>query len=159
MTRWERIAAWGLPLLLLNSGWVWAFPEANLFYVANVLLHVGLGVALLVILWAARGEVLRSVRRAWPVFFLLSAAGALGLLLAWVGATAPNMKIVAAHGAAGFLGAGLLAGWVRKRSPRFAAATGAALILALGFPIYSALRANYYPIAEDRIVNPAMLTT
>jgi len=154
MNRWDRMAAGGALLLLLNSGWVWAFPEADLFYIANVLLHLGLGVFLLAAFWAGRGELLRAARGDRPVFVLLSVAGVLGLVLAWIGATTPNMKVVVAHGAAGFVGAAALAVWARRRSPRFAAAIGAALVVSLGFPAYAALRSNYYPAADDRIVNP-----
>ena len=37
----NRALAIGLALLLINSGWVWAFPEASLFYIGNVVLHLG----------------------------------------------------------------------------------------------------------------------
>ena len=36
----------GFLVLLLNSGYLYAFPAPNLFYAVNVLLHIGLGVVI-----------------------------------------------------------------------------------------------------------------
>ena len=52
----NRALAIGFAVLLVNSGLVWAFPEASIFYVGNVMLHLGLGAALLAGLWFGRGK-------------------------------------------------------------------------------------------------------
>ena len=52
----SRIISVGFSVLLVNATWVWAFPEASLFYVLNVLLHVGLGLGLIAALLRGRSE-------------------------------------------------------------------------------------------------------
>src|SRR3981081_3479915 len=51
-----RIAAIGLGLLIVNSAYLAAFAHATIFYMANVLLHLGLGLGLLALagFWARR---------------------------------------------------------------------------------------------------------
>jgi hypothetical protein len=39
----RRVAMIGFGLLLVNSAYIAAFPQASVFYMANVLLHLGLG--------------------------------------------------------------------------------------------------------------------
>ena len=38
-----RAAIAGLALLIVNSGYLIAFPRASVFYMANVVLHLALG--------------------------------------------------------------------------------------------------------------------
>src|SRR5438445_6469272 len=42
----QQIGAYGLVLLIVNSAYLAAFADASIFYEANVLLHLGLGLAL-----------------------------------------------------------------------------------------------------------------
>ena len=44
-----RAAIAGLALLIVNSGYLVAFPRASVFYMANVVLHLALGLALMAI--------------------------------------------------------------------------------------------------------------
>jgi Flp pilus assembly protein TadD len=157
MTTRTRLVGGAFLLLLLNSGWVWAFPAPNVFYVGNVLAHIGLGVLLLLTFWLAREPVIRQLRSgSWVAYGVLTLCGILGLVLAWIGATRPHMNVVIAHGAAGFLGALLLAWWAWRNAPRFGRATAAALAVALAFPAYAWMRDRYFPRADDQIVNPLM---
>jgi len=142
-------------LLLLNSGWLWAFPDPNVFYVANVAAHLLAGAALLGALWLWRGEAVRALRRNGRLAAaVLTLAGALGLVLAVIGATRDHLPVVVIHGALGFAGAALLAVWAAGRYPRFARLTGAALALALALPLFSWVRAEWFPRENERIVNP-----
>src|ERR1039458_2373878 len=52
----KRIGGLGLGVLLVNSGYLAAFAEPSIFYMGNVLLHLGLGLGLMVLaaLWARR---------------------------------------------------------------------------------------------------------
>src|ERR1035441_11125713 len=52
----KRIAGIGLGVLVVNSGYLVAFAKPSIFYMGNVLLHLGLGLALMVfaLLWARR---------------------------------------------------------------------------------------------------------
>ncbi|MCB1020483.1 MAG: hypothetical protein KDC27_11185, partial [Acidobacteria bacterium] len=142
-------------LLVLNSGWLWAFPAPDLFYIGNVLLHIALGFVLLALLWFVRTPATEALRnRTKLTYVVLSVCGLLGAVLAWIGATGPNMSVVVAHGAAGFLGTALLAGWAWRNAPSVGRATAAALVVALAFPVTAWLRDRYIPRDGDQIVNP-----
>ncbi len=134
--------------LLVNAGWLWAFPSANLFYVANVLLHVLAGLALAGGLWLAGLGVFRRARRDRGVLALLSVCAVLGILLCVIGATSSNSPVVVAHAAFGFAGAALIA--FRGRSPWIAGI----LVVALLLPAYSSVRDRWFPGQMNRIVNP-----
>ena len=135
-------------VLLLNSGWLVAFPSADIFYVTNVLLHVVVGVALSAGLWFSGIELFRRARSNRRALVVLSACAALGAVLCVIGATRPHLPVVAIHAACGFIGAGLLAVGMRDR--RIAACAAVALLL----PAYSAVRDRWFPSADQRIINP-----
>ena len=154
MNRSQAIAV-GFLVLLVNSGWIWAFPEASIFYLSSVLLHIGLGLALTAALWLVREEALDALRRHGRLALAsLSGAAALGLVLCVVGATRPHQSIVIAHGALGFLGASFVILWAWKRRRKFARAIAAALLAALALPLVHWARMTWFPRAEDRIINP-----
>lgn len=71
MSRWLRI---GFLLLLLNSGYLLSTNAPNLFYAANVLLHVALGLGLAVL-------ALRLFRGTSATSLALGAAALTGLVL------------------------------------------------------------------------------
>ena len=151
-----RVVAAGFLLLLLNTGWVWAFPEAGVFYLANVLLHIGLGAGLLAALWVSKAQAVKAFRsHARGATATLSVAGALGIVLCYIGATRPHLWVVVVHGSLGFLGAALVWGYARGRLPRFSRALGVAFLVALALPSSRWLQLRWFPSADDRIVNPA----
>lgn len=135
-------------VLLLNSGWLLAFPSADIFYVTNVLLHVVVGIALSAGLWFSGAELFRRARSNRRALVVLSACAALGAVLCVIGATRPHLSVVAIHAACGFIGAGLLAVGMRDR--RIAVCAAVALLL----PAYSAVRERWFPSAHQRIINP-----
>lgn len=134
-------------VLLLNSGWLVAFPSADIFYVTNVLLHVVVGAALSAGLWFSGIELFRRARSNRRALVALSACAALGAVLCVIGATRPHLPVVAIHAAFGFVGAVLLAVGMRDR--RIAACAAVALLL----PAYSAVRERWFPSADQRIIN------
>ena len=146
--RYSRLAGAAFLLLLVNSGWLWAFPSANLFYVANVLLHVLAGIALAAGLWFSSIEVFRRVRSDRRALIALSVCAALGAVLCVIGATRPHLAVVAIHAAFGFAGAAILA--IGRRDKRIAAFAALALLL----PAFSAARERWFPTDSLRIVNP-----
>ncbi|MBI1353898.1 MAG: tetratricopeptide repeat protein [Acidobacteria bacterium] len=157
MLRWLWL---GFVILLLNAGWLTAFPAPTVFYVGNALLHIALGAALLAGLWFGRAPLLRELRGgAKPTFLVLSVSGVLGLLLAVIGARTPNYPIVVAHAAAGALGAAMLWLWLRRKGfevPRGAArGVGAALAIGLLLPAGDRLRDRYAPVPDEVVRNPA----
>ncbi len=147
----RRVRSWwsvAFAVLLVNSGWLWAFPVADLFYLANFLLHVSAGVALAVGFWFSGRELFRQARSNPWTSVALSACAALGGVLCVLGATRPHLALVIAHAACGFAGAAALA--VVRHDRRLAAVLAAALLL----PTFSAARARWFPDSSQRIVNP-----
>ncbi len=147
-TRLSRVAGAAFLLLLVNSGWLWAFPSANILYVANVLLHVLVGLGLAAGLWFSSIEVFRRARSDRRAALALSVCAALGIVLCVIGATRPHLAVVAIHGAFGFAGAAILA--IGRGDRRIAAFAALALLL----PVFSAARNRWFPSDHDRIVNP-----
>src|SRR6202158_4486559 len=106
--------------LVVSAIYLYAFPQANVFYAGVVLLHALAGVvaAVLLLVWLARswrrGEPL--VRAGMVLLFL----GAIpGLALIYTGALRTQWTLVYIHIGVSFFGAGLLAaarlgdrGWV-----------------------------------------------
>ncbi len=143
-----RLVGGAFLFLLVNSAWLRAFPSADLFYVANVLLHVAAGAALAVGLWFSGRELFRQARSDRRALVAFTACAALGGLLCVVGATRSNLPLVAAHAAFGFAGAALLAyAWRDRR-------IAAALLLACLLPAYASVRGRWFPSDTERIVNP-----
>src|SRR5579872_45091 len=127
---------WLIALLLLNAAYVAALPSATIFYVANVLLHVILGFAGVVVLcWQWR----RS-----PKIAVLVVAALLGGFLVVKGAVTDNRWALWAHVALGVVGLAMLL-------PRGRWRAGLASLAILA----AALRFGW-PIAwnGDRIRNP-----
>src|SRR5215475_3466259 len=92
MKRWPAIL---FLLLVANSIYLFGFPAPTVFYMANVLLHVALGLALSVV----------ALRLLWrypvPACCFL-AAGVFGLYLAVWGNTTPHRWALVCHAIAGF---------------------------------------------------------
>ena len=145
-----------LLLVVVSAGWIWAFPEASVFFVGTVLLHVVLGVVLVVAAFRHWRSGWMALLRRDAKFALaaLAASALFGLVLGYVGATRPNLWIVQVHGAAGFLGVALLTWWAVRHVRAFAPWIGGAGVLALCLPVYVALRSHWFPTPQDRIVNP-----
>jgi len=123
---------WLIALLLLNAAYVAALPSATIFYVANVLLHVVLGLAGVVVLcWQWR----RS-----PKITVLVVAALLGGFLVVKGAVTDNRWALWAHIALGIVGLAML-----LPRGRWRAGLAALAILA------AALR---FGLPADRIKNP-----
>ncbi|MBV8820667.1 MAG: hypothetical protein JO022_20065, partial [Acidobacteriaceae bacterium] len=82
-------------LLLVNTAYVAALPSATIFFVANVLLHVVLGLAASAgLVWVLRS---RASYSGWVLGF----AALTGVWLIFAGATRSNHWIVALHVVAG----------------------------------------------------------
>jgi len=115
-----------LPLLVgflvLSAVYLYAFPQANLFYPAIVLLHAVAGVAasILLVLWLVwRWRESEPLLRAG--ILALSLGAILGLALIYTGTLRTEWPLVYAHLGVSFLGAGLMAaaylgdrGWQRN---------------------------------------------
>src|ERR1700724_1670345 len=67
----RRLTAWGLVLLAVNAAYPAAFADATVFYMANALLHLALGLALMV----PAVQLARRYPRECGAFLLSGAAG------------------------------------------------------------------------------------
>lgn len=124
-----------LAIFLVSSAYLAALPAANVFYIANIFLHLGLGIAVC-------GWLIWKFRTSMKVLPLL--AGALiGAYLIYGGASTDHFKIVWAHIAFAIVGVAFL-------RPRW---TGAIAALAVAA---AALR---FGLPKDRIANSKAVPT
>jgi Flp pilus assembly protein TadD len=121
---------WLVLAALLNAAYVAALPSASIFYIANVLLHLVLGTA--VVVWLGI-RWWRSAR-----FVPLGLAAALGVWLIFAGATTPHQWALVAHIALAVAGFAIL---MPRWRPALALLAIAAAALRFGMP-------------ENRIRNP-----
>jgi Flp pilus assembly protein TadD len=127
----------------VNSGYLAAFPSATVFYVANAVLHLGLGVALAV---AAAALAKRHPRECGA--FLVAAVP--GLFLAVRGNTLDHRWILWLHILLAAVAVVLILAAVRP--PRYlAAACVAAILMVSSVAVYGRLHTDPYA----HIVNPA----
>jgi Flp pilus assembly protein TadD len=155
-----RVLSVLIGFLVVSAIYLYAFPQANVFYAGVVLLHAVAGVVASVwlLLWLVRswrqGELL--VRIGMVVLFL----GAIpGLVLIYTGALRTEWTLVYVHLGVSFLGAGLVAaallgdlGWL----PRHTAVRVAAVlaVIAVMAPVARYLREDWNQ--RGRIENPTL---
>src|SRR6266852_447214 len=154
-----------LPLLIaflvVSAIYLYAFPQANVFYAGVVLLHAIAGVvaSVLLLLW-----LIRSWRQAEPLvrvgMVLLFLGGIPGLALIYTGALRTHWTLVYIHIGVSFLGAGLIAaarlgdhGWLPRRVALRVAAVLA--VLAVLAPVARYLRESRWN-QHGRIENPTL---
>ncbi len=155
LTRWITIL---FLVLLVNTAWLAAFAAPTVFYMANVLLHLVLGVALaiagVILLW--RRPELRTGLTAALVLFCIALAA--GLWLTIEGNLLQYRWVLWTHIASAGLGVAALAIWsVRHSSPRFRQALTAAIALLVLLPAGAALWRRSHPNPDDRIHNPLIV--
>ena len=144
----RRYVAPGLALLVVNAGYLAAFSSATIFYEANVLLHLALGLALCIP--AAR------LARRYPResgAFLAAAVPAVYLVVA--GNTLDHRWVLWLHIALSILAVGFIAVSVLPNLSRARKQTvGAACALALLIPASAALYRRVHPNPNNVISNP-----
>jgi tetratricopeptide (TPR) repeat protein len=138
--------------LLLNSGYISAFATPSIFYVANVLLHLALGVVATIffIQW-----IRPRLRKTGVAAGLLFASAAFGLYLAWFGAVRSNTWAVQLHILLAALGIGTLVPYLLRATPlvfrrAFIVTLGVAILL----PLAMAWSRRIWPDPSARIINP-----
>src|SRR5258708_17948890 len=127
---------WILLLMAVNAAYVAALPAANVFYIANVVLHPLLGLA--AVLWVV-WKLPRARQR--TVLALLALATLLGVYLFFAGATFDHRMVLWAHVAFAIVGLCFL---VPRWSIALAVLTIAAAGLRVGLP-------------QDRIRHPEIM--
>ena len=150
-TAW-RTSVLALALVTLNGAYLAAFAHATVFYMANALLHLALG---LVVMAAAAWFARRYPRECG----LLLSSGAAALYLVARGNTFPHRWALWAHILLA-VAALVLVGVRVARSPGlrawrvvFSAVAAAAVLLPAASALYRAVR----PDPRDRIANPALV--
>ena len=140
-------------ILLINSAYVWAFAFPTVFYMGNVLLHVGLGIlAAGGLVWLALKD-REFTQRNMPAVVLLSASALAGFYLVRFGATTENRFAFYSHIALAAAGAAALSRylwrWETIRKPLLAC-----LALLVVLPAGAKLYQRAFPDPNDRIRNP-----
>src|SRR5438270_13117047 len=145
-------------VLLVNTAYVAAFASPTVFYMTNVLFHLGLGVSLCiaVVILLGRTENMRHAIVTALGFFAISVV--LAGYLVWAGNVTPNRWALWSHIAAAALGLAALIPYVwRKASENrggwllFKNAFVAALLFLVLFPAGMALYRRSFPEAASRI--------
>lgn len=111
-----------LLLLLLNAAYLWALPSATVFYMANVLLHVAVGIAALI--------ALRITYRNSAL--VLGVSALIGVYLIFAGATRDHQWALWAHIGVAVLGVLVL--WRKMAADYQPAAIGLLLLLLAASP-------------------------
>jgi tetratricopeptide (TPR) repeat protein len=159
LRKWTAI---GFLVLLLNTAYIWAFAFPTVFYMTNVLVHLGLGAVLSVmVVWLLRRDgALRGSMLTAAGFFLVALL--LGAYLAVAGNTLDHRWALRAHIAAALLGIVALfayawrrgksqsGGWLRFRNA-FAVCLGVLAIL----PAAAAIYTTAFPSSVNHIGNPS----
>ena len=155
----HRLVVWLLAclvLLLLNSGYLYAFESPTLFYVGNVFLHLFLGLLLLVL---GTGFAIRH----WPRFgfvaraatLTLAVAGASGATLMVTGATRPYYWLLLGHIIVSCAGVVLLLTAIAQAHGPWRLLVSASLAAAL-IPAGVAVWQRAYPDPKWKIANPTL---
>src|SRR3984893_3638255 len=140
-------------VLLINTAYIAAFASPTIFYMGNVLLHLGLGVALsIVAVWAITKdlELRRGVAIALPLLALAVLAAA---YLVIAGNLREHQWALLAHVIAGGLGVVALAPYAWKQ-PLFRKPFAIALMILVMLPVGTSLARRAFPAPNDRIRNP-----
>ena len=133
----KRLVAALFLIWLISTGYIAGFATASIFYMANVLLHVFLGAALLI------AGLRYTPKLAWTPLGLAALTGA---WLTWKGALLANQSILGLHIVLGVIGLIVL---LQLPSRAYRAAFAAALLIAVAAHAWQ----RTYPNPRDRIRN------
>ena len=145
----KRTAGIGLGVLIVNSGYIAAFAHPTIFYMANVVLHLGLGLVLMLVAltWLKRSPLESGA-------FLL--CGLPAIFLAVRGNTMDHRAVLWVHiGLALFAVLVIGARIFRQRAAGRMAFAGACAMLVL-LPAGAALYRGTFPNPNHRIENPTV---
>src|SRR4029450_9673933 len=157
----KALVAVGLLALLVNSGYIAAFAHPTIFYMANVLGHLVLGIGLAIafaVLLLRDADVRR--RTAASTLLFVVALG-FGLWLTWYGNIREHAWALRAHIVAAVLGVAALGRYAMRLaqshgpSRSFGRALQAVAVVALVFPLVAMTYAERFPPPSSRIVNPS----
>jgi Flp pilus assembly protein TadD len=158
-----RALSWLVPFLVISAAYLYAFPQANVFYAGVVLLHALAGGIAAILLVPALFRLLQNGSFLARAGWLLIAAGAvLGIILIKTGTPRSEWKWLYLHVVISLIGVGLLiAEKLGRRGDIASGATTAALraavcLLLLAGIGYGARYQRESWQTRNRIQNPAM---
>src|SRR5580698_8125565 len=113
----HRAVTWLLAFLIISAGYLYAFPQPNIFYAGVVLLHVVAGVVATVLLVPLLAHQFRAGKMASRLGWILMAGGAfVGLILIMTGTPRSQWILMYVHIALSLAGFSVLpAQWVGSR--------------------------------------------
>ena len=169
MREMSRVSKWAgvfVIVLLVNTAYVAAFATASIFYMMNVLLHLGLGLALsATVAWMLSQDA--ALRRGIPIAagcFLVSLG--CGVYLAGWGNITEHRWALWAHIGTAAVGLVALVPYVQRQALqqgggwlRFRKAFTLALALVVLLPSATALYDKVFPSRSARIRNPLVVPT
>ncbi|PYV83220.1 MAG: hypothetical protein DMG05_26535, partial [Acidobacteria bacterium] len=163
-----KIYIFAFLLLLLNSAYLWPLADPTLFYMSNLVLHMGLGtlLAAVAVRYLSRNFAILAGWLRWGfLFFLLSAVPGFALMI--LGGLRPYRWILHLHIALALLSVFVLGLALRAQMKQRSSQTlrlawkGYALTLPalLLFPLGVGIYRHYVPSEWDRIRNPISAPT
>ena len=172
----RKISLSAFLILLLNSAYLFSFGEPTLFYIFNVLFHVGLGIVLIVPFsiyvykYLARGLQAHDQTERVSVLGQTGTIGiAIGIItggyLMIVGATTPYRWLLITHIVSVSAGSILLCiylvrgGSESRLTPSLRKITVGVLIVVILFPMGARLTQHYLPNETYLVENPALPPT
>ncbi len=150
-----------LVVLLVNTAYIWAFAFPTIFYMTNVMFHLGLGLSIVIatLILFKRYEVLR--RGAGFAVACLLVSTLLALYLVWAGNHLPNRWILLAHIGTAFLGLAALIPFTLKQAASYGGGWRTfknaylfSLLFLVAFPAATTAYRKMNPDPNDRVVNP-----
>jgi tetratricopeptide (TPR) repeat protein len=159
-------------LLLVNTAYVAAFASPTIFYMTNVLFHIGLGTVLFAVLafvLARDSELRKSLVGPFGFFLVAVALGvflSIGPYAQGAGNLRQNRWAFWSHIVAAGFGVAMLFPWISRKAREngggwvtFRKAFIASAALLVIFPSVTAMYRTYFPNPDNRIVNPLIVPT
>jgi tetratricopeptide (TPR) repeat protein len=159
----RRALPWLLAFLFVSAIYLYAFPQANVFYAGVVLMHALVGLITTVYLLVFLFRLLRDgswmARLGW---LLVAGSAALGIVLIKTGTSRPEWNLVYLHIALALAGSGTLfadwaghKGWLAPGFARAAARYAICLLVLAGLSAAGYYSRNSRWLNHARIQNPA----
>ncbi|MEO7648828.1 MAG: multiheme c-type cytochrome, partial [Bryobacteraceae bacterium] len=170
----NRLAKWMgffFIVLLINTAYIAAFATPSVFYMGNVVFHLGLGLAMIIgLLFLVRkqGDLVKGMPVALGLF---GVSAGLALVLVKMGDLTPGNVTDArwafwGHIGAAALGLAAMIPFVRRKAAdngggwlQFQKAFQVSLVILVLFPASTALYNKLFPHPSDRIRNPLIVPT
>ena len=151
-------------ILLINSAYLFSFGEPTLFYILNVLFHVGLGVALIIPFGIYAYQQFKRIPTLGQVGIIGIIVGIIsGGYLMVVGATTPYRWLLITHIISISAGSILFCIYLFRDTelltPLFKKISIGVLIVVVLFPIGAKLTQHYLPNETYLVENPALPPT